>query len=122
MRCKARLAIALIAVFLASASQVILAQQPRAEGSDQVARRSDLYCTGFIAQAAPREDLKVIGAESENIKATFAQGDTGFSSMDAVPAFSGAVVLRHTTDRRSAAPIYQKEVGYFVRELGLQGY
>lgn len=120
MRGKARLAIALIAVLLASASQVVLAQQPKAEPSDAVARRSDLYCTGFIAEAAPREDLQVIGAESENIKATFAQGDTVFLNHGRGAGVQpGAVYYVIRPIGEVQHPFTKKRLGYYVRELGL---
>jgi hypothetical protein len=120
MRSKARLAIALIAVFLASAWQVVLAQQPKVEPPDQVARRSDIYCTGFIAEAAPREDLQVIGAETENIKATFAQGDVVFLNHGRGAGVQpGAVyyVIRPIGEVKH--PFTKKRLGYYVRELGL---
>jgi len=120
MRGKARLAIALIAVFLASAWQVVLAQQPKVEPSDQVARRSDLYCTGFIAESAPREDLQVIGAETENIKATFAQGDVVFLNHGRGAGVQpGAVYYIIRPIGEVKHPFTKKRLGYYVRELGL---
>ena len=120
MRGKARLAIALIAVFLASAWQVVSAQQPKAESSDPVAKRSDLYCTGFIAQGAPREDLQVIGAESENTKATFAQGDVVFLNRGRGAGVQpGAVYFVIRPIGEVEHPFTKKRLGYYVRELGL---
>jgi hypothetical protein len=120
MRSKARLAIALIAVFLASAWQVVLAQQPKVEPQDQVARRSDLYCTGFIAEAAPREDLQVIGAETENMKATFAQGDVVFLNHGRGAGVQpGAVYYIIRPIGEVKHPFTKKRLGYYVRELGL---
>jgi hypothetical protein len=120
MRGKARLAIELIAVFLASVSQLVLAQQPRTEPSDPVARRSDLYCTGFIAETAPREDLQVIGAERENIKATFAQGDTVFLNHGRGAGVQpGAVYYVIRPIGEVQHPFTKKRLGYYVRELGL---
>jgi len=120
MRGKARLAIALIAVFLASAWQVVSAQQPTSESSDPVAKRSDLYCTGFIAQAAPREDLQVIGAESENTKATFAQGDVVFLNHGRGAGVQpGAVYFVIRPIGEVQHPFTKKRLGYYVRELGL---
>lgn len=120
MRSKARLAIALIALFLASAWQVVSAQQPKVEPADQVARRSDLYCTGFIADVAPREDLQVIGAETENIKATFAQGDVVFLNHGRGAGMQpGAVYYIIRPIGEVKHPFTKKRLGYYVRELGL---
>jgi hypothetical protein len=120
MRSKARLAIALIAVFLASAWQVVSAQQPKSEPVDQVARRTDLYCTGFIAEAAPREDLQIVGAEAENIKATYAQGDMVFLNRGRGAGVQpGAVYYIIRPIGEVKHPFTKKRLGYFVRELGL---
>lgn len=117
----ARLAIVLIGLILSSAvQQAVVAQQPKAEPPDPVAKRSDLYCTGFIAESAPREDLQVIGAEAENIKATFAQGDVVFLNQGRRTGVQpGAVyyVIRPIGEVKH--PFTKKRLGYFVRELGL---
>ncbi|HWN98932.1 MAG TPA: hypothetical protein VNS63_06630 [Blastocatellia bacterium] len=116
----ARLTIVLIAVFLASAWQVVVAQQPNAEQSDPIAKRSDLYCTGFIAEAPPRGDLQVIGAETENIKATFAQGDVVFLNHGRGAGVQpGAVYYIIRPIGEVKHPFTKKKLGYFVRELGM---
>lgn len=116
-----RLAILLVAVILASPWQLaVVAQQPISEQSDSAAKRSDLYCTGFIAESAPRVDLQVIGAEAENMKATFAQGDVVFLNHGRGSGVQpGAVyyVIRPLGEVNH--PFTRKRLGYFVRELGM---
>jgi hypothetical protein len=118
----ARLAIVLIAVILASVwqQQKVVAQQPISDKSDSVAKRSDLYCTGFIAESAPRVDLQVIGAETENIKATFAQGDVVFLNHGRGSGVQpGAVFYIIRPIGEVNHPFTKKRMGYFVRELGM---
>ena len=117
----ARLAIVLVAVIVASTwQQPVVAQQPISEKSDSVAKRSDLYCTGFIAESAPRTDLQVIGAEAENIKATFAQGDVVFLNHGRGSGVQpGAVYYVIRPIGEVNHPFTRKKLGYFVRELGM---
>jgi hypothetical protein len=117
----ARLAIVLVAVMLASTwQQGVVAQQPTPEPSNSVAKRTDLYCTGFIAESAPRMDLQVIGAEAENIKATFAQGDVVFLNHGRGSGVQpGAVYYVIRPIGEVNHPFTRKRLGYFVRELGM---
>src|SRR5262245_43986125 len=78
MKSTAWLGVALAILLVGSVTTSVVARQQGANQSEPVALRSDIYCTGFIADAAPRADLQVVGAERENTKATFAQGDVVF--------------------------------------------
>src|SRR6266498_6053799 len=78
MKSTARLGVAL-AIFLAgSLISTVVARQQSSDQSEPLVRRSDLYCTGFIADTSPRVDLQVVGAEKEHTRLSFAQGDVVF--------------------------------------------
>jgi len=120
MKRKARLTIALIAVFLASALQVVVAQQAKVDQSEPVAKRSDIYCTGFIADTAPRVDLQVVGAEAENLKGVFTQGDVVFLNRGRGAGVQpGATYYIIRPIGKVKHPFTKKKLGYYVRELGL---
>src|SRR5262249_33361535 len=78
MKQSVRVAIVLAAFFLFSLSKAAIAQREGANQPNPVAKRSDIYCTGFISEVSPRVDLQVIGAEKENQKAYFSEGDIIF--------------------------------------------
>ncbi|HXG93497.1 MAG TPA: hypothetical protein VNN73_14205 [Blastocatellia bacterium] len=114
-----RVAIALAVFFLAALSQPALAQQS-GDGSDPIAKRADIYCTGFIAEAEPRANLQIVGAEKENMKMTFAEGDVVYLNQGRGQGIkSGAVYYIIRPLGLVKHPYTKKKLGYFVRELGL---
>src|ERR1700741_937103 len=78
MKSTARMAIALVVFLAGSLSSSVVARQQNSDQSGPIARLSDIYCTGFISEVAPHIDLQIVGAEKENLKQTFAQGDVVF--------------------------------------------
>lgn len=91
-------------------------------GSDRepVARRADVYCTGFISDTPPVPVLQVIGGEKENQQGSFSQGDVVFLDRGRESGVhSGAVyyVIRPLGEVRH--PFTKKRLGHFVRELGM---
>src|SRR5215210_2428124 len=120
MKYRFRVAVALMGLFLLSLSQSITASQQEPKRDEAVAKGMDVFCTGFIADVAPRTDLKVIGAEKENMKFTFAQGDVVFLNKGRGSGIqSGAVyyIIRPLGEIKH--PFTKKKLGVYVRELGL---
>lgn len=120
MKSTARMGIALVIFLVGSLSSPVIAQQQSSEQSGPVARRSDIYCTGFIADTPPRVDLQVVGAEKENLKVTFAQGDVVFLNRGRGAGIQpGAVYYIIRPVGAVNHPFTKKKLGYLVRELGL---
>lgn len=121
MKKRFRLVCALAALLFISLSQSTTArQQQSAEQNNPVARGTDIYCTGFISDLPPRTDLQIVGAEKENIKVTFAQGDAVFLNKGRGSGIQpGAVyyIIRPLGEVKH--PFTKKRMGYYVRELGL---
>ena len=120
MNTTARLGVALAIFIIGSLSVSVVARQQSSNQSEPVAQRSDLYCTGFIADAPPRVDLQVVGAEKENWKSTFAQGDIVFLNRGRGAGVQpGAVYYIIRPLGKVKHPFTHKKLGYLVRELGM---
>ena len=120
MKTTARLGVALAIFVIGSLSVSVVARQQSSNQSEPVAQRSDLYCTGFIADAPPRVDLQVVGAEKENWKSTFAQGDVVFLNRGRGAGVQpGAVYYILRPLGKVKHPFTHKKLGYLVRELGM---
>lgn len=120
MKTTARAGVALIVFLAAPLSGSVVAKQQTAGQPQPLAKRSDLYCTGYIADVAPRTDLQVVGAEKENLKVTYAQGDVVFLNKGRGAGVQpGAVyyIIRPMGEVRH--PFTKKKMGQYVRELGL---
>jgi hypothetical protein len=59
MKSTARVGVALIIFLVGSVSSSVVARQQSPDQSEPLARQSDIYCTGFIADTSPRVDLQV---------------------------------------------------------------
>jgi hypothetical protein len=116
--------IARVAV-LAAASLLLLAlpvasQQPGADQTNPITRGTDVYCTGYIADAMPSTDLQIIGAEQENMKVTFAQGDVVFLNRGRGAGIKpGAAYFIIRPLGQFKHPFTKKPMGFYVREVGL---
>jgi hypothetical protein len=120
MKTTARLGIALAIFIIGSLTTSVVARQQSSNQSEPVALRSDIYCTGFIADASPRVDLQVVGAEKENWKATFAQGDIVFLNRGRGAGIQpGAVYYIIRPLGEVNHPFTHKKLGFLIRELGL---
>lgn len=120
MKYIARLAVVLAALFMISLSQSTIAGQQSADQAGPVTRGVDVYCTGYISEVPPRTDLQIIGAEKENIKFTFAQGDVVFLNRGRGSGIkSGAVYFIVRPLGQFKHPFTKKKMGFYVRELGL---
>jgi len=120
MKTTARLGIALAIFIIGSLATSVVARQQSSNQSEPVAVRSDIYCTGFIADAPPRVDLQVVGAEKENWKSTFAQGDVVFLNRGRGAGIQpGAVYYIIRPLGEVNHPFTHKKLGFLVRELGL---
>jgi len=121
MRIFARLAAVLVAVILLTAAPLMAAQEPQsAAPPGPVTRGTDVYCTGYIADAPPSTDLQIIGAEQENMRASFAQGDVVFLSRGRGSGIQpGAVYFIIRPLGAFKHPFTKKKFGFYVRELGM---
>jgi hypothetical protein len=120
MKSTARIAIALIVFLAGSLTSSVIARQQSPDQSGPIARLSDIYCTGFISEVAPRVDLQIVGAEKENLKQTFAQGDVVFLNKGRGAGLQpGAVYYIIRPVGEVNHPFTKKKLGYLVRELGL---
>ena len=120
MKSTARIAVALVIFLTGSLTSSVIARQQSSDQSEPVARRTDIYCTGFIAEVAPQIDLQVVWAEKENLKQTFAQGDVVFLNRGRGAGVQpGAVYFIIRPVGEVNHPFTKKKLGYLVRELGL---
>jgi hypothetical protein len=120
MKSTARIAVALVIFLAGSLTTSVIARQQSSDQSEPLARRSDIYCTGFISEVAPRIELQVVGAEKENLKQTFAQGDVVFLNRGRGAGVQpGAVYYIIRPVGEVNHPFTKKKLGYLVRELGL---
>lgn len=124
MKLTGRFAVMLAVACLLFGSATTLAQREGQRGgpanADVVARRSDLYCTGFISELPPRADLQVVGAEKENQKDLFSQGDVVYLNKGRDAGVqAGAVYYIIRPMGKFTHPFTKKVLGHYVRELGL---
>ncbi|MFY9553821.1 MAG: hypothetical protein WAV47_03770 [Blastocatellia bacterium] len=120
MKSTTRIGVALLIFFVGTFSTSVVARQQQTDQSQPLAKRSDIYCTGFIADGPPRTDLQVVGAEKENLKVTFAQGDVVFLNRGRRAGIQpGATyyIIRPVSEVNH--PFTKRRLGYYVRELGL---
>jgi hypothetical protein len=120
MKQSACVAIVVAALLFVSISKPAVAQQGSPEQAEPVAKRADIYCTGYISEAEPRLDMQVIGGDKENQQNAFAQGDVVFINKGRLAGVQpGAVyyVLRPLGEFKH--PFKKTKLGHFVRELGM---
>ena len=120
MKSTARMGVALVIFLVGSFTSSVVARQQSSNQPEPLARRTDIYCTGFIADTSPRVDLQVIGAEKENTRQSFAQGDVVFLNRGRGAGIQpGAVYYIIRPVGPVNHPFTKKKLGYLVRELGL---
>ncbi len=120
MNSTVRIVIALLIFFVGSLTTSVVAGQQSSDQPEPLAKRADIYCTGYISETSPRVDLQVVGAEKENLKETFSQGDVVFLNRGRGAGINpGAVyyIIRPVGEMNH--PFTKKKLGYYVRELGL---
>jgi hypothetical protein len=120
MKPAARVIIVSVAFLLLTWSTRVIAHYDGPDQPDSVVKRSDVYCTGYIAEVAPRAELQVIGGEKENERNSFAQGDVVYVSKGREGGIrAGAVyyILRPVGEVKH--PFTRRRVGHLVRELGM---
>ena len=120
MRESIRVALVLTAlVFLTFFFKTASAQQGPAK-SEPIAREAGIYCTGFISEVSPRTDFQVVGAERENERDGYGQGDVVYLNKGREAGIqSGGVYYILRPLGAVKHPFTKKKVGYFVRELGM---
>src|SRR5882762_1806395 len=123
MKSTARMGVALIIFLVGSLTSSVVARQQSSNQSEPLVRRSDVYCTGFIADASPRVDLQVVGAEKENLKVTFAQGDVVFLNRGRGAGVQpGAVYYIIRPVGEVNHPFTKNKLGYYVRARPASSY
>ena len=116
----ARIVIALLVFLVGSLTTSAIARQQSADQPEPLAKRADIYCTGYISETSPRVDLQVIGAEKENLKETFTQGDIVFLNRGRAAGIKpGAVYYIIRPIGEMNHPFTKSKLGYYVRELGM---
>ncbi|MEN3332389.1 MAG: hypothetical protein V7641_1754 [Blastocatellia bacterium] len=119
MRIIARVAV-LAAVFLVPLALPAAAQPPAADQANPITRGTDVYCTGYISDVMPSTDLQIIGAEQENMKVTYAQGDVVFLNRGrgaGIQPGAAYFIIRPLGEFKH--PFTKKKMGVYVREVGL---
>jgi hypothetical protein len=119
MRIIARVAV-LAAVFLVPFARPATAQPPGGDQVNPITRGTDVYCTGYISDAMPSTDLRIVGAEQENMKVTFAQGDVVFLNRGrgaGIQPGAAYFIIRPLGEFKH--PFTKKKMGVYVREVGL---
>jgi len=119
MRIIARVAV-LAAVSLVWLALPAASQQHGADQADPITRGTDVYCTGYIADVMPSTSLQIIGAEQENMKVTFAQGDVVFLNRGrgaGIQPGAAYFIIRPLGEFKH--PFNKKKMGVYVREVGL---
>lgn len=119
MRIIARVAV-LAAVSLVWLALPAASQQPGTDQPGPITRGTDVYCTGFIADTMPSASLRIIGAEQENTKVTFAQGDVVFLNRGrgaGIQPGAAYFIIRPLGEFKH--PFSKKKMGVYVREVGL---
>jgi hypothetical protein len=112
--------VAVLAAMLCVPLALPAAAQPPAAAADPISRGTDVYCTGYIADAMPSTDLQIVGAEQENMKVTFAQGDVVFLNRGRGAGIQpGAAYFIIRPLGAFKHPFTKKKMGYYVREVGL---
>jgi len=120
MKTTARLGVALAIFIIGSLTTSVVARQQTSTQSEPVAQRSDLYCTGFIADTLPKVEMQIVGAEKENWKSNFAQGDIVFLNRGRGTGIQpGSVYYILRPLGLVNHPFTRKQLGYLVRELGM---
>jgi hypothetical protein len=118
MKLSACFALLLAALFLLPVSQSARAQDPQVPNT--VAARTDVYCTGYITESTIWPDIHIVGAERENFKNSYGQGDIVFIDKgreQGVRPGQSYYVIRPLG--RMTHPFTKKKMGVYVREVGL---
>jgi hypothetical protein len=114
------IASAATALLLVLIPATTLARRDDPEGKGAVARRSDIYCTGFISDKNPGSGMQVVGGIRENQKFLFSEGDKVFVNKgfdDHLQTGSVYQIIRSMGEFKH--PFTGKSIGYLVREVGL---
>jgi hypothetical protein len=123
---KSRLRIAIGALGLVfsilayGSSNTANAQDPNAKAFDPPLAASGLTFTGYISQQPVTAAMKVIGGDRENLKYSFTHGDLVFlnkGSEEGVKEGTFYSIVRPMGEMKQ--PFTHKELGYYVRELGV---
>jgi hypothetical protein len=88
---------------------------------DSIAKRTDVYCTGYITESTLWPDSMVIGGEQENLKNFFSQGDVVFINKGREEGVrSGAVYYIIRPLGAMKHPFHKsRKLGTYVREVGM---
>jgi hypothetical protein len=88
---------------------------------DSIAKRSDIYCTGYITETTLWPDSMIIGGEKENFKNSFSQGDVVFINKGREEGVrSGATYYVIRPLGKIKHPFNKKrKLGTLVREVGM---
>ncbi|MBI3649478.1 MAG: hypothetical protein HY231_00330 [Acidobacteria bacterium] len=129
MKHSALVVLALVVLFCSTVTTPVRAQKEQTPPPipqvnpvpNAVAKRSDIYCTGYITESTLWPDSMIIGGERENFQNSFAQGDVVFLNKGRAEGVrSGAVyyIIRPLGEIKH--PFHSKrKLGTYVREIGM---
>ena len=95
-------------------------QQPSGEERKPVATRTDVYCAGYISESSSWPDLHIVGAERENLKHSYEQGDIVFLDKGrehGVRPGQTYYIIRPIDKMKH--PFTGKKIGTYVHEVGM---
>ena len=114
---------ALVLVPVLQTSQAYQTPDPNQEGQvpqNTVAKRTDIYCTGYISESSSWPDLQIVGAERENFKNSYEQGDVVYLDKgreQGIRPGQTYYIIRPLGKMRH--PFTDKNMGTYVREVGI---
>ena len=120
MKIAARLAIAFAALSLLLLSSVI-AQKDSRDIPNSVAKRTDMFCAGYITQSLSFPHLRIIGAEKENLVNSYSQGDVVFLNEgreQGIRAGQSYYIIRPLGTLHHPFSKQKQKLGTYVREVG----
>ncbi|MFN0123466.1 MAG: hypothetical protein ACKV2V_23435 [Blastocatellia bacterium] len=84
----------------------------------------DLYCAGFIAPQAPRDTMQIVGAEMENSRSRFGQGDVVYLNAGRRLQIEEGMLFSINRPRGTFRSPFkgnkeQRNLGVYVSELGV---
>lgn len=121
MKIAARLAVAFAALSLLMLSSVV-AQKDSRDVPDAVAKRTDVYCAGYITESLSFPHLRLIGAERENLVNSYVQGDIVFLNEgreQGIRSGQSYYIVRPLGTVRHPFSKQKQKLGTYMREVGM---
>ena len=121
MKIAARLAVTFAALSLLMLSSVV-AQKDSRDVPDTVAKRTDVFCAGYITESLSFPHLRLIGAEKENLVNSYVQGDVVFLNEgreQGIRSGQSYYIVRPLGTVRHPFSKQKQKLGTYMREVGV---